>query len=80
MANDLIPHTLATVQPWAQAPSQHAILELLMTQFRRDISFDVRISNVTNDANLELLGIIQRKDLLRSEANKKPRDGESNSW
>lgn len=61
LANDLFPHTLATGQPWTHGPTQHAILGLLITQFRREISFCSRISYSTNDASLDLLGsIIER--------------------
>lgn len=61
LANDLIPHTMATSQPWTHDPTQHAIPGLLITQFRREISFCLRISYSTNDASLDILGsIIER--------------------
>lgn len=55
LANDLIPQTLATGQPWTHDPTQHAILELLITQFDGEIPFYSRISNSTHDASLDLL-------------------------
>lgn len=68
---------LATAQPRAHGPSQHAIMELLITQFRKEMSFCTRISSSTNDASLVLLGTIHRKEFLVGEANTVPRDEES---
>lgn len=57
----LTPHTLAMAQPWAHAPSQHTILEVLMTHFKKEVSFPMRIPNSTNDASLDQLGIIPER-------------------